>query len=317
MKKALLIGSSIFNPSYYNTRLYGDEKTKDIGSFVNIIEQLYQIPVKSLGVNATGNEWVLNGILSHLDEIDQDTLVIVMWASVDRHDMHFDNTKSNDELGFPRKQLLPPHAKHELSLTRTYNLKGQPADRGLRFWSTGPAMNIGIKKAYKSYGYSEPLHLKQAYEGIALVQNLLKGKCYKQKHIMPWDITRWREKDLFEASGFFPSCIKDITTPKYTWLQFPEPTFNLLEEYPELQPWKNMVDWSLFTKDYYKYFIDEGLPWYAGFNPHNNHQVPYNNYKFITSEIEPDPGNHLDYFVDLTIKHCREMKVFYPMEKLI
>ena len=133
---------------------------------------------------------------------------------------------------------------------------------------------------------------------------------------MPWDITRWRENDLFGANGVF-SLTATHTRPEYTWYKFPEPIFNLLEEYPELEAWKNIVDWSLFTRDYFKFFQDEMLPWYAGFNTHNVHQVPYNNYKFITSEIAPDPGDHLDHFIDLTIKHCKETEAIYPIEKMI
>jgi hypothetical protein len=307
-KKILLIGSSTFNPNYFNSRIYGDEITLDNFSFQSILEKIARCEVKSLAINGAGNDWPVNAIFTNQDYIDLDTLVVILWAATDRYDMHFDNSKTNEQLSFPRKDLLPDHVKTEHVFFRTFGLDGTIKDSGIRFYATGPAYP-GIKREYQRISYSNSLHLKKCYENIILVQKLLKGKCLKQIHMFPFDIEKYSEIDLLGPKGFF-SKIQNNNT--YVCADLPEPSFDLIKEYPELKLWKDQVDWSLFVKNYIDYFKENNLPYWAGLNNHNMHQVPLNNYKFITSQIIDSKVDLTDFYKDATIKHCTEFNIKYP-----
>lgn len=308
MKKILLIGSSVFNPSYFSTRVYGNDSETDEFSFQSILEKITSCEVKSLAINGAGNDWPVNAVLTNKDYIDLDTLVVVYWASVDRYDMHFDNNVTNETISFPRRELLPEHAKNESSLFRTYSVNGEVKDNGLRFYATGP-IYPGLKREYQRVSYSNAIHLKKCYENIILVQNLLKGKCFKQIHIFPFDIERYCEVELLSPIGHFAKTHNDRS---YACLDFPTESFNLVSEYPELQLWKDSVDWTLFSKNYIEYFKDNDLPYWAGLNEHNIHQVPINNYKFITSQIVESKVDLTDFYIDATIQHCSKFNIKYP-----
>lgn len=307
MKKILLIGSSVFNPTYFNTRLLGNEELHDEFSFEKILTKIYNVEVTSLAINGAGNDWPLNAVVTNQHLVDKDTMVIIMWSSVDRYDMHFGNNISNETISFPRKEMLPDHAKNELSLFRTYGLNGTVKDSGLRFYATG-SVYPGIKREYKKVSYNEAVHLKQIYQNIALVQKLLEGACYKQIHFFPWDIEKYSEYELIGYGGWFSTIGSDRS---YQWVELPDPHFDLIAQHPELQSWKNLVNWNLFSENYCEFFIKNKLPWWGGMNEHNVHQVPINNYKFICSEFLPDPGNNEHYFIEATKKHCSDFNIQY------
>jgi len=309
MKKVILIGGSFFNPSYLNGRIYGDENKLDDHSFQDIIQNITQCEVKSLGINGTGNEWPINALLTNQNYIDKETTVIIHWAPVDRIDLHFDSTKHNKDIQFPEKEKLPPHVQNELSFYRTYGLDGNVVDSGFRFYSTGPAYPT-VKRNYYETCYSEPYHLKKCYEAIVFAQNFLKDRCYRQIHMCPWDFELYREIHLLGGKGYFASKHREN---KYVWLEFPEPHFNLIEEYPELKYWKDLIDWNLFTDNYLNYFCDEHLPYWGGFNGHNIHQVPLNNYKFISSQFFEDKIDRTDEYIEATITHCKKYDIEYPI----
>lgn len=308
MKKILLIGGSFFNPSYLNTRVHGNENQLDDYSFQDIIANITGCKVKSYAINGAGNDWPINALITNQSEIDKDTAVVIQWSPVDRIDLHFDNTKLNKDIRFPNKEELPPHVRNELSFYRTYGLNGNVKEDGLRFYSTGPAYPT-VKKEYFNTYYNEPYHLKKCYEAVVFAQNFLKDKCYKQIHMFPWDFEKYREIDLLGYRGHFATKHKEN---KYVWLDFPKPDFDLIEEYPELKLWRDAIDWGLFTDHYLNYFHDNNLPYWGGFNIHNIHQVPINNYKFISSQLFEDKLDRTDEYIKATIEHCKKYNVEYP-----
>jgi hypothetical protein len=308
-KKILLVGGSIFNPSYFNSRIFNDDKTLDDFSFNDIVKQVSGVEVSHLAINGAGNDWAVNAILSNSSLIDKDTLVVVQWAAIDRHELHLDNDIPNERISFPKKELLPSHVRYEQSFFNTYNLKGQKDDTGLRFYSTGPAWP-GIKKEYFRLFFNKAYHLKKFYENVILVQNFLEKNCYKQIHILPFNIHHYLEVDILSPNGYFS---KINNTNKYVWAEWPEKSFDLINEYPELENWRNEINWSLFTENYIDFFYKNQLPYWSGINEHNIHQVPINNYKFICSEIIKDTIDRTDFYLNATLVHCKKFNVEYPI----
>lgn len=308
MKKILLIGSSVFNPCYFNSRISGNENEEDEFSFKNILKKLTNCEIKTLAINGAGNDWPINAVIMNKNFIDKDTMVIIYWAAVNRYDMFFDNNIQNSSISFPRKNLVPPHIKNESSFFKTYGLNGEDKETGLRFYSTGPTYP-GIKREYQKIGYGHGIHLKRFYENVILVQNLLKNKCYQQYHILPFDIEKYCELQLLGPDGHFATNYK---FKGYTWIDFPEPTFDLINEYPELNEWKNLINWNFFTENYVEYFKKRNLPYWAGFNEHNIHQVPINNYYFIKDELLKSDIDLEDFYLEATKLHCEKFKINYP-----
>lgn len=310
LKKIIIIGSSFFNSCYFNMRILGDTSSPDEVNFANTLEKIYNVPVTSYAINGAGNQWPVNATISHLDEIDENTMVIVMWSGADRFDMHICDDTPQESMELPPQERLPPQIRHETCMTTTFGLDGIPSETGLRFYSTG-ADYIGKKKLYKANYYSFAIHLKQTYEHIALVQNLLSTRCLEQKHILAFDIEGYADTDIVGSRGDW---VKQYPDGDYTCdIVFPEKKPAALDLYPELHKWRNLIDWNLFTKtNYIDFFHQNKLPFWAGNNSHNIHQVPWNNYRFITSEIKNDFGEYAEFYKSATDRHCEKYNIGYP-----
>lgn len=302
INKILIIGGSIFNDQYFNQRVF-NKAEDDENCFRDVLSDVAGVPVTSYAINGAGNDWPVNALVSVMDEIDENTYVIMQWSAVDRFDMHVDNNATNKDLFLPRPELLPKHVRYETSLYRTYGLDGSVVENGLRFYASGPAY-IGRKREYKKLFYSDALHLKHAYENIALCQFLIKSKGAMQKHLLPYDINHY-------SDDYVTKCFAEkYNEKKYVLAPLPEKCFDILQDYPELVPWYNIVDWSLFTEHYINFFIDRGIAYWGGHNEHNLHQLPINNYKFIIDQLWKTDKDLTEKYLKATEEHCKKFDIY-------
>lgn len=311
MKKLLIFGGSIVTENYYNTRLNGSSEP-DTFNFSYICGKLGNYDsVKTVALNAAGNQWTSAAIISALDSMDSSTDVIVQWAPADRWDMFISNRK-NDILEFPgtsHHDLFPKHLSTDPVFNNTHDLEGNVVDSGYRAWITG-SMYMGIKHTYATKYYDTPDSIKSSYESIALVQRLLKEKGVNQKHMLPWDIEQFRERPVMK----YLRSNHTADTKNYVVISFDHLRERISEKYPFLNKWKNLIDYNLCTENHVDFFANRNLPFWCGHMIYGLHQLPFNNYILAKSQFFPE--SKVDFITDVineTQEHCKQNNIYYDI----
>lgn len=278
MNKILLFGSSGVDPKFFNSRVLKLDQNDDY-YFGNILGKATGIDnIQTFSISGAGNEWISSAVISQLDQIDKDTLVIISWSLIDRVDL----VLGNEQIHYQEEieTGLPDQWKY-LEFNKTFNASGESVSAGLRYWPTAHFF-FSPKIKLKSF-YSHAVQLKHYYEKVSLVQGLLEKTGCTQVH--------WNVAD--PASYTFDKLIKDLiaeateveTIPKYKVVDFKQAVSNVEEEYPELVKWKELVDWSKFSEDLFLFYKRNNLP-YACVDKYSSfHQTPINYYLYIREAI--------------------------------
>lgn len=314
MKKILTFGHSIVDPNFFNSRVLRLNDVEDDYHFTKILAKSAQIPeYKVYAIAGAGNNWISSSVINHLDEIDEETLVVINWSFVDRIDLLLGHDQ--EELQNEIEGCLSENFDF-LKFNKTVDLNGVETSTGMRFWPTGHFM-LGPKMAMKNI-VNHVGQLKNFYENVALVQRLLTEKNAKHIHFL----------QLSSEHHYFRSLIRDFTdkckkvglsTPKYELLEFETFHQDLFEKYPELQPWHKVVDWSLFTdKTMFEFYQYHRIPYICTDLYNNFHQPPINHYMFIKNEILKKLSmpcvDLLDEMKQVTEAHCKRYNSIYPWD---
>ena len=314
MKKILVIGVSLVDPSFFNTRVLKIDKDDDY-HFTNILSKVTGIEnAKVIAVPGAGNDWITSVVIDNLKDIDADTLVVINWAMMDRYD--FPMAEEQDVIQDEIETCIPEEFDY-LRLNRTYNLKGELSRTGLRWWPCSHFMFGPKQRLQKLLCYAGLV--KNFFEKVVLVQKLLKEKGATQVHMMqhPPDFTEFRilVKELQTVAMSMPKL-----EPRYQVLKFGDSQrqYDLYERYPELTMWRELVDWSLFAKYQFDFFYNNNIPFAATDLYNNFHQPPINNYLYVKKVIaEPLglPSNDLlEEMKQATVEHCEKYNCLYDFD---
>lgn len=315
MKKILAIGSSILDPTFFNTRVLAQEDVKDDWYLIKILSKLTGIEdYEVYGVCGAGNSWIAGALIDKIDQIDSDTLVVIGWSLTDRFDMLLNSDL--DHLQDEIESCLDQEFAH-LRLNRTVNLDGKIVKTGLRYWTSAQFM-FGPKIKLKGI-LNHTIFLKQFFEEVALVQRLLKEKGCKQMHIIPLDPSWYNQKSInkiltdFVMAGNFE--------PKYRHLKFEKDFLETYNKTPELRKWYNLVDWSLFSEFMYDYYYRVNVPYVCTDKFSNFHQPPLNQYLYAKNVLLKELGlqgkDMLEEMKQANLEHCKKYKVIYECDDAI
>jgi len=304
MKKLLLVGSSLFVENHFNFKI-NNITDKDEYPISDMCAKLGDFSsTKTVAINAAGNQWTAAAVINQLKEIDANTHVIVQWSGIDRWDMFLPSSKNNEDLGFNDINSLPEHLRNDPVFTNTHDLEGKPTDTGFRVWITG-AMYLGKKFYYRKNYFSWPDAFKSSCESIALVQKLIEETGATQQHMIPWDYTRILERDIIKH---FALNLTDQNN--YVPVELPSLEFNVLEAYPILKVWHNMIDWSTVPETHLEFFHRNKLPSWCGRMDHAHHPLPLINYFYIKDQYFPNSKvDLLDEVMVATKRHCEKYNV--------
>lgn len=312
MKKLLIFGGSIVTENYYNTRLHGSDEV-DPYNFSYICGRLGGYDsVKTVALNAAGNQWTSAAVINALDTMDSSTDVIVQWAPADRWDM-FVSDRANEVLEFPgtrHHDLFPAHLSQDPVFNNTHDLEGKPTDTGYRAWITG-SMYMGAKHSYAIKYYDTPDSIRSSYESIALVQRLLKERGIKQRHMLPWNIEQFRERPVMKYLRSAHTADK----VNYVPISFRHLREQMSKKYPFLEKWHKLIDMDLCTENHVDFFEDRQLPFWCGHMVYGLHQLPFNNYLLAKSQFFPESTvDFLDEVIKETKEHCLANGINYDFD---
>ena len=310
MNKILLFGSSGVDPKFFNSRVLQLDKDDDY-YFGNIMAKAAGIDnIQTFSISGAGNEWISSAIISQLDKIDKDTLVVVSWSLIDRVDLVLGNEQNHYQEEIENR--LPEQWKH-LEFNRTFDSSGNHVSKGLRYWPTAHFF-FPPKIKLKSF-YSHVVQLKHYYEKVALVQNLLDRTGCKQIH--------WNVAD--PMSHTFDKLIKDLIAsavpnelPIYKIVNFEKEFSNIESEYPDIIKWKQLIDSSKFGEDLFTFYKRNSIPYACVDKLSSFHQPPINYYLYIVSLMKqfniPVKNDLLAEMKKATKEHCLKYKTIYSWD---
>ncbi len=313
MKKILIFGHSIVDPKFFNTRVLRLKNTDDNYYFGKIISEATGIDdVKTFSISGCGNSWISSSIIKNLDLVDKDTLVIINWGFVDRYDLML--SSDNDHLQSELASCIDDRFKF-LDFDKTFDFDGNEKTSGLRCWSTGHFM-FGPKMKLKPF-ITQPLQLKDFYERVVMVQHLLKSKNCSQVHYMQLPPAHYTFRQLVQGLNSYLNQ-NVIEEPKYIKYKFQKEFENIHEENPELEYWKKLVDWNLFTEFMFEFYQKHDLPFICTDHFNNFHQTPISLYFYIKHCILDKLGlpqkNLYEEMIVATNDHCKKYNSVYDLE---
>jgi hypothetical protein len=313
MKKLRVFGLSIVDPKFFNSRVLKIDDKEDDYHFTNIFAKSTGITdYKVTSIPGAGNDWITSVVINQLDDIDENTIVVVNWATMDRFD--FPLSDEQNKLQHEIENSMPPEYDY-LRMNRTFNVDAVEVKTGLRWWPCshfyfGPKMKIKDLISYAG-------QLKHWFEKVALIQALLKSKGATQIHLMQCDAeyTEFRSvlKEIQDAY------LAGANDPKYRVFNFKKTQLDLYEKYPELLKWRSLVDWSLFCENQFDFFSRHNIPFVCTDYFNSMHQPPINNYIFVKeavlSKLKISCNDLLEEMKIATEDHCRKYNCFYDWDE--
>lgn len=311
MNKILLFGSSGVDPKFFNSRVLKLDKNDDY-YFGNIFGKATGIEnVQTFSVSGAGNEWISSAVISQLDQIDKDTIVVISWSLIDRVDLILGNEQNHYQEEIENR--LPEQWKH-LEFNRTFNSAGKIVSNGLRYWPTAHFF-FPPKNKIKSF-YSHAVQLKHYYEKVSLVQNLLDKTGCLQIHWNVADPTSYTFERLIKdlISDGLKSELEEI--PKYKMVNFEKEYADIGLEYPEILVWRKLINQSKFGEDLFSFYKRRNIPYACVDKLSSFHQPPVNYYLYIRDALLtkfniPLKFDLLNEMKTATENHCRKYGTQY------
>lgn len=132
MKKLRVFGPSIVDPKFFNSRVLKIIDKDDDYHFTNIFAKSAGIiDYKVTSVPGAGNDWIASVVINQLDDIDENTIVVVNWSTMDRVDFPLANDQN--KLQSEIESSMPLEYDY-LRMNRTVDLNGNTVTTGLRWW---------------------------------------------------------------------------------------------------------------------------------------------------------------------------------------
>ena len=313
MKKILVFGHSIVDPTFFNTRVLRIVNTQDDYYFGKIISKATGIDdVRTFSISGSGNAWISSSVIKNLDIIDEDTLVIINWGFVDRYDLLL--SSHNDDIQKELESCIDDRFKF-LDFDKTFDFDGKEKSSGLRYWPTAHFM-FGPKMKLKQF-VTQPTQLKDFYEKVVMIQHLLKSKKCMQAHYMQLPPAHYTFRQLIQGLYSYLN-ENSMNEPRYIKYNFYKEFENIHEENPELDSWKKLVDWSLFSEFMFEFYQKHDLPFVCTDYYNNFHQTPINLYLYIKSAILDKLGipckDLLEEMKIATEDHCKKFNSIYDWD---
>lgn len=309
MKKLLVVGHSMADPMFFNTRVLQKENELDNYHFAEVLGKAAGIEdIEVCAVAGAGNEWISSALITKLPYIDKDTLVVVIWGFTDRVDMLI--TPDHKDIQNEINTCIDEQYDY-LKFNRTFDFHGNQTEKGMRYWMTAHYL-FGPKIKMKPL-LTQGTRLKDFFETVSLSQRLLEETGAKQVHFLPLDAEHFTFKGLVqEITEMYMTGDK---VPLYKVVNFTKAYQNFYEEHPEMLAWKKLVKWDLFSENLFDFCQRHQLPYICIDKFNNFHQPPINNYIYIKKAILEKLGlpcaDILDEIKAATEAHCKKYNSIY------
>lgn len=306
--KIFIFGMSTVDPCFFNRRVL-DKKEPDPGSFAELVGIFTNCNnIKVFEGNCPGNEWLSSCVINQLDNMTENSLVIVQWAAMDVFDILTDGSISNEDIGVYDATGLHPRALRNKEFFQTFDFDGNEKNDGIRFWSPGPTQkNPARRKHFNNILLNNVYGVKQSCEKISLVQHLLKERSIKQYHFTSTHFESLCYSYVKTAVKFYDYPVEHRA---YVYSEFDAEPVHI----EELDKWYKLIDYNIFLEPYINFFVDRHIPYWPTPEEMRGpfHQPPINNYIFLKEQIFKDSAiSFFDKAVELNKQHCDQFSINY------